>query len=34
LKGEELRKEIEKMKEGNEEKVKIIEEECKKRGYI
>jgi hypothetical protein len=34
LRGEKLRKEIEKMREGNEEKVKIIEEECRKRGYI
>jgi hypothetical protein len=34
LRGEELRKEIEKMKEGNEEKVKMIEEECRRKGYI
>ncbi|RSN73480.1 ATP-binding protein [Candidatus Methanodesulfokora washburnensis] len=34
LRGEGLRKEMERMKEGNEEKVKIIEEECRRRGYI
>ena len=34
LRGEELRREIEEMREGNEDKVEIILEECRKRGYI
>jgi hypothetical protein len=34
LRGEELRREMERIKEGNGEKVKMIEEECEKRGYI
>jgi len=34
LRGEELRKEMERMKEGNEEKVKMIEEECKRGVYL
>ena len=34
LRGEELKREIEEMREGNEDKVEIILEECRKRGYI